>query len=125
MALMSYIEYATTEDGSRYNWHHYSIIFQRKWHLFKGRNSIYVLELDGKKHLLFNGGYMSLNSNLTQIDIKISKMVKGVECSSARLCGPADESGHSFITVDVTRDTQPIFKILKCDHRKQLQLIED
>ena len=73
MALMSYIEYATTEDGSRYNWHHYSIIFQRKWHLFKGRNTIYVLELDGKKHLLFNGGYMSLNSNLTQIDIKISK----------------------------------------------------
>ena len=125
MALLPSIQFEKTEDGSRYKRHTYDIIFERKWHLFKGRKIVYIIEMDGQKRLLRNGGRVGIPSNLTHMDIQITKMSKDVELSSARLCGLADEWGHSFITLDVTPDAKPVFKILKYTHDEELQLIED
>ena len=118
MALMPHITHVTTEDGSRYLSATYIVRFERKWHLFKGRKTIYVIEIDGKKYLLANGGYLHVHSNLTQVDIKISKLVKGVERSSTRLCGPVNCHSCVKVIMDVTPNDTPVFDMLLCNHEK-------
>jgi len=118
MALMPHITHVTTEDGRRYLRATYKIWFKRKWHLFKGRNTVYIIEIDGKKHLLTNGKDLIVYSNLTQVDIKISKLVKGEERSSTRLCGPVNCRPCVYVVMDVTPHDTPVLNMLFCNHEK-------
>ena len=108
-----------TDDGKRYLWHTTDILICRKHHLFKGRNVVYVFELDGQTYRLPNGEKILILTNLVDIDIKVTKLVKGQEAATARLVA----EGGGLMTIDVTSTDHPIFKIAFCNE-KTIRLVD-
>ena len=115
MAWLSSVEFEKTEDGNRYVRFYYCVGFYRKRRFIKGRNIMYLLEMDGQKRILTNGGNVCFNcTNLVSCDVKVTKMVDGKEQTCGHIVGEPTQYLVN-IGVDISSEENSVLKLVACN----------